>query len=374
MGDLNGDGKLDLAVANALSNDVSILQGNGDGTFQTAVNYAAGTNPYSIAVGDFNGDGKLDLAVANLGGNNVSILQGDGTGSFAEPLAQTITALPIVSLSAAPTFPDTLVGQTSSAQDVTLTNSGTVDLSITAVGITGDFAIATNTCTATITAGNDCTVSITFSPTAGGTRNGTLTFTDNAANSPQAIALSGEGADFALTPRTTSLTVASGGYSTFDLLLSPEGGFNQSINLACSGAPQGATCKVTPTSVTLDGTNSVAFGVKVTTTGNAVVGPGPENFVPPSGSLPLAAWLAILGLLALLALARFSPERGRIRRLAPYATLALLVMMWAACGGGSSSMSTTSSSNATPAGTYTLQVNATSGNLSHNTSVTLKVQ
>ena len=53
-----------------------ILLGNGDGTFQAAVSYGAGMTLFSVAVGDFNGDGKLDLAVANEGSNNVSILLG----------------------------------------------------------------------------------------------------------------------------------------------------------------------------------------------------------------------------------------------------------------------------------------------------------
>jgi hypothetical protein len=82
VGDFNGDGKLDLAVANSASNNVSVLLGNGDGTFQAAVNYAVGTNPASVAVGDLNGDGKLDLAVANIGSNNVSVLLGNGDGTF----------------------------------------------------------------------------------------------------------------------------------------------------------------------------------------------------------------------------------------------------------------------------------------------------
>ena len=66
VGDFNGDGKADLAVANLGSNNVAVLLGNGNGTFATAVTYASGgTAPFSVAVGDFNGDGKLDLAVAN---------------------------------------------------------------------------------------------------------------------------------------------------------------------------------------------------------------------------------------------------------------------------------------------------------------------
>ena len=82
VGDFNGDGKADLAVANYGSNNVSVLLGNGNGTFQAAVNYAAGTSPCSVAVGDFNGDGKADLAVANYGSNNVSVLLGNGNGTF----------------------------------------------------------------------------------------------------------------------------------------------------------------------------------------------------------------------------------------------------------------------------------------------------
>ena len=73
---------MDLAVANLSSNTVSILLGNGTGSFGTATNFAVGMSPFSVAVGDFNGDTFLDLAVANAASNNVSILLGNGTGSF----------------------------------------------------------------------------------------------------------------------------------------------------------------------------------------------------------------------------------------------------------------------------------------------------
>src|ERR1700739_2498692 len=56
VGDFNGDGKMDLAVLNTVSNNVSILLGNGDGTFQAAKNFDAGSNPSGIFLGDFNGD------------------------------------------------------------------------------------------------------------------------------------------------------------------------------------------------------------------------------------------------------------------------------------------------------------------------------
>jgi len=77
-GDFNGDGKLDLVTANGGSNSVGVLLGNGDGTFQTAVSYPAGSGPVSVTSGDFNGDGKLDLVTANAGSSNVSILLDTG--------------------------------------------------------------------------------------------------------------------------------------------------------------------------------------------------------------------------------------------------------------------------------------------------------
>src|SRR5205807_9414060 len=61
---------------------VTMLLGNGDGTFQAAKGLTAGGNPSSVAVGDFNDDGVPDLAVANLGSNNVSVLLGNGDGTF----------------------------------------------------------------------------------------------------------------------------------------------------------------------------------------------------------------------------------------------------------------------------------------------------
>ena len=85
VGDFNGDGKQDLAVANRYSDDVSILLGDGGGHFSAPTNFGVVDSPYFVAVGDFNGDGKQDLAVPSIFSANVSILLGDGGGHFSAP-------------------------------------------------------------------------------------------------------------------------------------------------------------------------------------------------------------------------------------------------------------------------------------------------
>jgi uncharacterized protein (TIGR03437 family) len=80
VGDFNGDGKADLAIAGYYSGNVSVLLGKGDGTFGAPVPYSTASDSQSVAVGDFNGDGKPDLAVTTTAG--VGILLGKGDGTF----------------------------------------------------------------------------------------------------------------------------------------------------------------------------------------------------------------------------------------------------------------------------------------------------
>ncbi|MEG4348172.1 DUF4347 domain-containing protein [Microcoleus sp. LAD1_D3] len=93
--DFNGDGKLDLAVANTKNNSgtsqvkdgfVSIRLGTGTGSFGNPTNFNQGTDPWYIVAGDFNGDSKVDLATVSANNDKISILFGDGTGSFSTPV------------------------------------------------------------------------------------------------------------------------------------------------------------------------------------------------------------------------------------------------------------------------------------------------
>jgi Bacterial Ig-like domain (group 3)/FG-GAP-like repeat len=108
LADFNGDGKIDIATTDVSSSNVAILLNKGNGTFQAAVEYAAGPNPLSLAASDFNGDGKVDLVVTNVCDvslqnfnctpqqNTISVLLGHGDGTFAAPVSYQAGSAPYV--------------------------------------------------------------------------------------------------------------------------------------------------------------------------------------------------------------------------------------------------------------------------------------
>jgi len=123
---------------------------------------------------------------------------------------------PAVSLSASAfNFKKVPIGQTSSPQTVTLTNTGTGTLNISSITASGDYHISNNTCGASVAAGANCAVSVTFTPTKKAKRTGLLSFTDNAPNSPQTVSLTGVGQSITVSPTSLNFgTVARGNTSS----------------------------------------------------------------------------------------------------------------------------------------------------------------
>ncbi|MCU0546364.1 MAG: DUF4347 domain-containing protein [Oscillatoriaceae cyanobacterium Prado104] len=136
VSDFNNDSSPDLAVANYGSNNISILLGNGTGSFSFATNYDVGSNPNSVVVGSFNNDTFPDLAVANYGSNNISILLGNGTGGFSSANNYDVGSNPS-SIAVGDFNRDSL-------PDLAVANSNSYNISILPGDGAGSFGLATS--------------------------------------------------------------------------------------------------------------------------------------------------------------------------------------------------------------------------------------
>jgi hypothetical protein len=164
-------------------------------------------NPASITG---SGTSTMTMTCPAAGSYTVTItgtsVNGPNTLTQSAQVTLTVTAVPIASLSATSlSFSNQSVGTTSGAQTVTLSNTGTAALTITSIAASGDFA-QTNNCGSSLAVGANCAIQVTFTPTAAGSRNGTLSITDNAAGSPQSVSLTGTGIMPVANLSPTSLT------------------------------------------------------------------------------------------------------------------------------------------------------------------------
>jgi hypothetical protein len=255
LGDFNADGRLDLAVGKSLGTNVSVLLGNGDGTFQDAVDYPTGNVPYWVTVGDFNGDGKLDLAVANEGSNNVSVLLGNGNGSFATAVNYLAGGAPIA-LGAADFNGDGKV-------DLAVANEGTDNVSV----LLNTTKPATSTSLASSLNPSGLGQAVTFTATvssAQGTPTGSVTFKD-AASTLGSGTLSGGTATF------TTSSLAAGSHS-IRAFYSGDSDFASSTSAALMQSVLAPAVGLVPNSLDFGdqtlGTTSALQTVILTNTGN----------------------------------------------------------------------------------------------------------
>jgi Bacterial Ig-like domain (group 3)/Protein of unknown function (DUF1573) len=249
-------------------------------------------------------------------------------------------------------YANTLVGKTTAAQTVTVTNNGNLPLTITTVAVAGDFAKTDNCTAAPIAVGATCTINATFTPTAPGNRTGTVTLTDDADDSPQTIALSGKGEHVQISGTTTQ-TVAKTAVATFPVTLTASTTFAGPVTLACSGAPALTTCAFSNGAPTLAANGTANVSVTIT--------PAPTTA---SNSRPGQIVFAMFGLFGLMLIPLTRKEGGR--RVISMVILALMITVsvggMVACGGDSTAATPhTPVTTFANAGTYNVTVTASSG-------------
>jgi hypothetical protein len=333
FGDLNGDGKLDMAVTEyqgTYFGDISIALGNGDGTFGSFTDYAASasaggtgdTYPASLQMTDMNGDGKLDLVYINSDYGTLAVALGNGDGTIGTPVE----------------FPTSEYTWGLALADVN--NDGAMDVLI-GEDESGGFNVLLN-------------------------GNGT-----------------GTAGNYTFGTQTPSQTVTAGGSTTYTLNLAGLNGYNGTITFSCGTLPTGAACSFSPTSVVANGGLPLTTTMTITTTAAGTtttasalrhVGPGAQP-----GSPILMASFGGLGLFGLLIAG--SGAAGRRRRAAIVLGVLVLVTlgMLVACDNDSAktTTTTTTTTTGTPAGSYAVTVTSTGTGTTaptHTLNVTLIVQ
>ena len=335
LGDLNGDGKLDVAVTMVdgplYYGALVVALGNGDGTFQAPVAYPSSTQgggmiytqPVNVQMADFNGDGKLDLIYVNYDFGTVGIMLGLGDGTFNTPVE----------------FP-----------------AGGYIWGMTLADVNNDGAVD-------VVTGNDYVGGVS-------------------------VLLNGNGAatqvNYTFGTQTPTATVTAGASATYNLTAAGQNGYTGTITFSCtSGVPTGAACSFSPASVVADGNLPLATTLTITTTAPgttaASVRPARRDSNPNS-PLILAA-LSGLGLFGLVL--GCGKNAGRRRKgILLAGMLVLMAVTLVGCGndcdGDDSACTTTKkTSTGTPAGTYTITVTSTGTGASaptHSITETLVVQ
>lgn len=459
-GDFNGDARTDLAIA---SNDIAFVLGNGNGTFQSDVHYGGGMSG-PMATGDFNKDGKLDVIGASLTAAELSVLLGNGDGSFGFPVnsstgnypaGDVVRALAVAdfdgngkldaaalvggagfsaqlavllgngdgTFSLGPTYsvgfhptsvasgdlngdgiPDIVVGNADGFDAATGTNIPSAVVVLLGVG-NGSFSTPVSTIAGNGIASvaiadfnldgkadvaisnlgwND--VSLLQGNGDGSLRtpiqfflnnilpiSGALAAADFDGNGRPDLAVAGVTSVSVLGAASIGLVAGPGGSSatvnageTANYTLSIGGaGVTGTATLTCSGAPQGATCML-PSTIPVNGSTSSSFTVSVSTTSRTAATSYLYRRTP-------IHWEWATGLLALIALATM-PRVGDKRKARLTATLCLLLVI-CSCGGTSPQMTSPGDNpSGTPAGTYTLTVTTSIGSNTQNLNLRLTVQ
>lgn len=365
ISDLSGDGRPD-AVYQAYNDNMSqtgVMLGNGDGTFGAPTNVFNTTNNQyqEVVVADMNGDGRPDLLFFAVGGGAVGVLLN--------------TTPPGFEVSASALSPATVIAGSSATSTVNVIPTFGFNKAVTlsCAGLPAGVSCSFVPPSFTNSSGNSALTIATSSNTAAGTYSIQIQGTAGSVTNSAAVSLVVQAPpDFSFGPETgstTSQTVAAGQAASFSLALSPSSSFAGTVNLTCAITPsvsRGPTCSL-PSSVQIGGSGAQSVSVSVGTTAPMTTSALPHLGFPSDDRRLLWALL----LLATASLCNLSPKR--ISDLAK-AIVVVSVVGLASCGGNNGNSSSSHTTPGTPAGTYETTITATSGNLSHSTTLTLVVK
>ncbi len=275
------------------------------------------------------------------------------------------------------TFADQLCTTTSSAQNVTLTNTGNAVINISSIFASGEFTV-TNDCGASVAAAASCTITVSFTPKVIGARTGSVTIVTDAPGSPHGIELSGTAVELSLMVTAASQlekTIEAGETATFQMTLVADG-VTEMCFLSCSGAPAGATCTVEPAEMGLGGPVTTTVVASVRTTARTS---GAATFPGPTGRNPWQPWFFVF--VVVVSMVEAMRRRGSIiptlrlkRAYVGLGAILLMVGLWTACGTGGME-NAGGGTGGTPPGTSTLTVTVrTSSGQSMSAAVTLNVR
>jgi len=321
FGDLNGDGKVDMALTmlngTVYPGAVVVALGNGDGTFQAATPYATSTNvatsrPVNVKILDFDGDGNLDLVYNDYDSGSVGVLYGHGDGTFFDPIG----------------FPTSAFAWGMAFGD--FNGDGGLDV------VVGNYYVG-----------------------------GVSVMLNRTANAP----------NFTMGATSSTATVPAGQPAVYDLTLTGQNGYNGTIALSCSGLPLGAHCSFNPSHVTAQSNVQATTTLTITTTAGATA----ELARPalPNSKSPATTLLASLSGTGLFGLVLAGGRKKSRRRMGVVLGVMLLGMILTLAGCSTGPSSSPVSSEATPAGTYNVVVTSAgsgSGAPSHTMSLTLAVE
>ncbi len=275
-------------------------------------------------------------------------------------------------------FPVVAAGQSSTAQPVTVTNSSNYAIASVSLAAPAPFSIAQNTCTGGLAAGANCTASVVFQPSGGGSASGSLMVTSSAVSTPATVALSGTGFDFTVgITGSASQTVAGGQQATYTLVISPAGS-GATFAFSCGTLPANALCLFSPASETLSAGVQGNVAVEISTGNASTAGLERRGIAKPKLGNPGLSLFGLRGLLPLTCGSLLLPLLVRRRR-----KLFLLILLAAFLVGGASSCTSSGGgtggtggngggSNTAP-GTYTIPVSVTSMGVSQSVNLSLTV-